>query len=56
MPFASHLQLMYLNLGGNCLSVVPECLAALTALQTLHLFRNAITSLPDSLPSQFMLR
>ena len=44
-------QLTYLNLGGNQLAAIPDCLVALTNLQTLHLFKNKITSLPNNLPS-----
>ena len=38
---------MYLNLGGNSLAAVPESLATLKNMQTLHLFKNSITTLPE---------
>lgn len=44
-------QLTYINLGGNQLTAVPDCLLTLAGLQTLHLFKNRIASLPDKLPS-----
>ena len=43
----TQLQLTCLNLGGNLLTSVPECLALLTDLTTLHLFRNQITILNE---------
>lgn len=43
------IQLSYLNLGGNSLSDIPDCLAAMTNLAKLHLFRNRIAQVPHDL-------
>ena len=47
-----HLQLVVLNLGGNRLSHMPDCLAKMSGLQTLHLFGNSIESLDDRILSK----
>ena len=46
--FLFNLQLKYLNLGCNEFEDIPECLLSLATLQTLHLFNNRLTSLPNT--------
>ena len=38
---------MTINLGGNKLKSLPFCLAFLTRLENLHLFKNEIANIPD---------
>ena len=50
-----YLQLVVLNLGGNRLSHMPDCLEKMSELQTLHLFGNSIESLDDKILSKHKL-